>query len=157
MCKWGIVWSRASKNRKPPHTPTKAGKNASFPRWEERSSAGSSRLHTDAATMTPAAKPDMPFLAAPFSSIGAYLDRNAAIYQSVKSVDVAWVRPHTYKITEQKAEEFYKYADGVYSCHVSLKLTMMQSGQPDFDEFIDLTLYLHKVNGKYLIYELKLN
>lgn len=94
---------------------------------------------------------------APFSAIAAYLDRKATIYRRVESVEVEWVRPHTYKITEQKAEEFYKYSDDVYSCHVSLKLTMMQSGQPDFDEFIDLTLYLHKVDGKYKIYELILN
>ncbi len=94
---------------------------------------------------------------APFTSIAAYLDRKATIYRRVESVEVEWVRPHTYKITEQKAEEFYKYSDSVYSCHVSLKLTMMQSGQPDFDEFIDLTLYLHKVDGKYLIYEMIIN
>ena len=41
----------------PSQKPTAAGKNASLPRSAACSMAGISRLHTDAATITPAAKP----------------------------------------------------------------------------------------------------
>jgi len=41
----------------PSQKPTTAGKNASLPRSAACSIAGISKLHTDAATMTPAAKP----------------------------------------------------------------------------------------------------
>ena len=44
-------------NRIPSQKPTAAGKNASLPRSAACSMAGISKLHTDAATMTPAAKP----------------------------------------------------------------------------------------------------
>gem|GEM_PF-3415502 len=41
----------------PPQNPPTAGRKASRPRWALCSIAGIKRLQTDAATMTPAAKP----------------------------------------------------------------------------------------------------
>ena len=52
-----MMWSRASRNKMPIQNPAKAGRKASRPRAADCSMAGISRLHTDAATMTPAAKP----------------------------------------------------------------------------------------------------
>ena len=56
-CRWGISLSKPSRNRKPAHTPMKLGKNASFPMCSDCSIAGMIKLHTEAATITPAAKP----------------------------------------------------------------------------------------------------
>ena len=56
-CRCGMRWSSSSKNRMPSQKPAAAGKNASLPRSAACSIAGISKLHTDAATITPAAKP----------------------------------------------------------------------------------------------------
>ena len=56
-CRWGIKWSRASKNSTPNQNPAKAGTNESAPIEADCSIAGISRLQTDAATITPAANP----------------------------------------------------------------------------------------------------
>ena len=56
-CRWGITRSRSSRNKMPTQKPANAGRNASFPSAADCSMAGISRLHTEAATITPAAKP----------------------------------------------------------------------------------------------------
>ena len=92
---------------------------------------------------------------ASFSAIAAYLDRSAEIYNRVRSVEVSWVRDHNgYKISDEKASEFYRYADGVFSTRVTLKETLSRPGYADHSEYIDVTLYWHLVDGKYLIYEI---
>ncbi len=45
----------------PQRNPATAGKKESFPRSEDRFIEGISRDHTEAATMTPEAKPRRPF------------------------------------------------------------------------------------------------
>ena len=56
-CRWGIRWSRASKNSTPTQNPANAGKKANLPMDADCSMAGISRLQIEAATITPAAKP----------------------------------------------------------------------------------------------------
>ena len=53
----GITWSRISRNNIPSQKPTTGAINDSFHICSDFSRAGIIRLHTDAATMTPAAKP----------------------------------------------------------------------------------------------------
>ena len=95
---------------------------------------------------------------APFSSIGAYLDKNYDIYKRVRSIQVNWVRDHTgYDIYNQKAFEFRQYADGVFSCRIKLTETLSRPKYQDHTEHIDITLYLHKVGSKYIVYEITNN
>ena len=56
-CRCGTTWSSSSKKRMPTQKPRNAGRNESFPIADDCSMAGISRLHTEAATITPAAKP----------------------------------------------------------------------------------------------------
>ncbi len=90
-----------------------------------------------------------------FGGFSGYLDKNYPIYGLVKVIDVVWVRDHSgYSITEQKAGEFIEYADGVFSCRVSMLETLRRPGYADHKEHIDVTIYLHKVGNKYLIYDM---
>ncbi len=92
---------------------------------------------------------------AAFGAIGAYLDKNYDIYKRIRSVQVSWVREHSgYDIYNEKATEFRKYADGVFSCRVTLTESLSRVGYQDHIENIDITLYLHKVGNKYLVYEI---
>ena len=52
-----MIWSSASRNRIPIQKPAAAGTNDHFPIALDSSMAGISRLQTEAATITPAAKP----------------------------------------------------------------------------------------------------
>ena len=52
-----MMWSSASKNKMPAQNPSTAGKNDHRLSAADCSMAGISRLHTLAATITPAAKP----------------------------------------------------------------------------------------------------
>ena len=56
-CRCGIAWSSAKRKSMPNQKPIAAGINASLPHASLASIAGTSRLHTLAATITPAAKP----------------------------------------------------------------------------------------------------
>ncbi len=95
---------------------------------------------------------------APFSSIGAYLDKNYDIYKRVRSIQVNWVREHyAYELYNQKASEFTKYTDNVFSCRVKLTETLSRKGYQDHTENIDITLYFHKVGSKYTVYEITNN
>ncbi len=90
-----------------------------------------------------------------FGSIGQYLDKSSAVYNKVRSVEVEWVRDHySYSISDQKAWDFIGYSDDVFSCRVSMTETLKRYGYDDYKEFIDVTLYLKKIDGKFYIYEL---
>ena len=90
-----------------------------------------------------------------FGAVGAYLDKNYEIYKRVRSIQVNWVRDHSgYDIYNEKATEFVKYADDVFSCRVTLTEKLTRPGYKDHVENIDITLYLHKVGNKYLVYEM---
>lgn len=60
ICRWGMIRSSRSKKRIPSQNPPAAGKTAQGPMRAACSMAGMSRLQTDAATITPAAKPVRP-------------------------------------------------------------------------------------------------
>lgn len=93
-----------------------------------------------------------------FGAVSGYLDRNYPIYNRVRTIEVNWVRDHSgYAISEQKASEFVELAEGVFSCRVTMKETLMRPGYTDHKEFIDVTIYLHKVDNKYLIYNMVSN
>lgn len=92
---------------------------------------------------------------ASFGAVATYLDRDSAIYDRVRSVTVTWVRDHSgYRIFDEKATEFYEYSDGVFSCRVTMTETLSRPGYSDYVEHVDVTLYLRRVNEKYLIYEI---
>ena len=57
MCRCGMSLSSSSRNSTPIQKPAAAGKNDHLPRPTACSIAGISRLQTEAATITPAAKP----------------------------------------------------------------------------------------------------
>ena len=57
ICRCGIRWSSARRNSTPSQKPANAGRNESLPSAVDCSIAGISRLHIEAATITPAANP----------------------------------------------------------------------------------------------------
>lgn len=93
-----------------------------------------------------------------FDKIAKYLDKGTKIYEKVRRAEVEWVRDHySFKITDKKASEFYRFSDDVFSCRVTMKETLKRHGYEDYVENIDVILYLHKKDGKFLIYDIVTN
>lgn len=92
---------------------------------------------------------------ASFSNVAGYLDRSSEIYKRIQSVTVTWVRDHSgYTIYDQNTTEFCEYADGVFSCRVTLKERLTRHLYEDYIENVDLTLYIRQIGTKYYIYEI---
>lgn len=93
-----------------------------------------------------------------FSAVSKYLDSSSEVYERVRKSEVYWVRDHNgYKISNEKAFEFYKYAEGVFSCRVTLKETLTRPGYANHTENIDVIFYCRTVDGKTLIYDIVTN
>ena len=90
-CKWGIVSSNSNRNRIPNQKPIKAGKKANFPIFSDCSIDGIIRLHIDAATITPAAKPVNIFWIFIFKSF--FINNTQAAPKDVpkKGINIPWM------------------------------------------------------------------
>ena len=90
------------------------------------------------------------------SEFAAYFDQNSDLWGSIREQgwSLAFVWDHIgYNFTEQKAEEFYAYNDHEFSCHVSMLHTLIGYNNQIYTDHVDFIVYLHKVNGQYLIYD----
>ncbi len=90
-----------------------------------------------------------------FSYVAPFLDSKSRLYTNIRDVSVTWLWKHKeHRISEEKAENFCKYTDEVFSCRVYLKNTLINYSNKEHIEVIDVTLYLRYVDGKYLIYDM---
>ena len=60
--------------------------------------------------------------------------------------------PSSYDFADIEIGEFYKFSDDVFSCHISFKLLLERDGQ-SFSEIMDYYVFLHNVDGQFLIYD----
>ncbi len=89
-----------------------------------------------------------------FGKVKGYLDPASEFYKYVKETPTWPVITHNgYSFENAKVTEFYAYNDEVFSCRISLIHVLKYSGLEDYRDSIDITWYLRKVNGKYLIYD----
>ncbi len=90
-----------------------------------------------------------------FSYVAPFLDSKSRLYTNIRDVSVTWLWKHKeHRISEEKAENFCKYTNEVFSCRVYLKNTLINYSNKEHIEIIDVTLYLRYVDGKYLIYDM---
>ncbi|MBQ7171394.1 MAG: hypothetical protein IJR89_03850 [Clostridia bacterium] len=90
------------------------------------------------------------------SEFAAYFDQNSDLWGSIREQgwSLAFVWEHKgYNFTEQKAEDFYAYNDHEFSCHVSMLHTLIGYNNQLYTDHVDFIVYLHKVDGQYLIYD----
>lgn len=90
-----------------------------------------------------------------FNEFGDMVDSESSLYYKIKTLQNQFVHAHdTCEFTEEKAFEFYEYAPDVFSCRVSFTWHAYRQNAPEAYEYIDMTLYFHKVNGEYKIYDM---
>ncbi len=90
-----------------------------------------------------------------FNEFSKLTDSESSLYYKIKTLQNQFVHAHdTCEFTDEKSSEFYEYAPGVISCRVSFTWHAYRQNAPEAYEYIDMTLYLHQVNGEYKIYDM---
>jgi len=83
-----------------------------------------------------------------------YYDTDSDLWKNIISTENYFVLDHnSYSFKDQKATEFYRYNDDVFSCRVSMTHLLHRWAREDYVDYIDMTLFLRNVNGKYLIFD----
>lgn len=87
-------------------------------------------------------------------SFSPYFDTNSQLWKNIISTENYFVWEHEgYTFRNRKASEFYAYNDEMFSCRVTMTHLLHNTGKQDYVDYIDMTVYLHKVDGQYLIFD----
>ncbi|MBQ3126214.1 MAG: hypothetical protein IJC15_04015 [Clostridia bacterium] len=90
-----------------------------------------------------------------FASFSNYFDKTTDLYQTIREVPTSFVWAHNgFAFEEVSATEFYSYSDDVFSCRIRFIHILHRDGREDYTEQFDVTFYLHRVNGEFLIYDM---
>lgn len=93
-----------------------------------------------------------------FGQIKGYFDPNSELYEDIRTVENMFVIEYSsYDFDNEKTSEFIKYDDNTFSCRVSFTHILHRNGAEDYKDYLDLTLYLRNVDGKFLIYDMSQN
>ena len=87
-------------------------------------------------------------------SFSPYFDTSSQLWKNILSTQNYFVWEHEgYTFRNKKATEFYAYNDEMFSCRVTMTHLLHNTGKQDYVDYIDMTIYLHKVDGQYLIFD----
>ncbi len=90
-----------------------------------------------------------------FASFSNYFDKTTDLYETIRQVPVGFVWIHNgYSFDDVSASEFYAYNDDTFSCRIRFVQVLHRDGNEDYREQFDVTFYLHRVNGEFLIYDM---
>ncbi len=90
-----------------------------------------------------------------FASFSGYFDKTTDLYQTIREVPTSFVWAHNgFEFRDVSATEFYAYADDVFSCRVRFVHVLHRNNSEDYTEQFDVTFYLHRVDGEFLIYDM---
>lgn len=90
---------------------------------------------------------------ATFSKVGKYMDPTSQLYANIKSSPNWMVIDHnSYDFEDVTTSEFYAYSEDIFSCRVTLTHVLKYPRLDDYRDALDITWYLRKVDGQYLIY-----
>lgn len=101
---------------------------------------------------------------ASLTDVAAYMDKSSQLYTNIKNSQHQWtvIDHFKYWFEDASVTDFYAYSDDLFSCRITITQVLrysQTSGNTSADiikdrkDYIDITWYLHKVNGKYLIYD----
>lgn len=83
-----------------------------------------------------------------------YYDTDSELWTNIITTENYFVWEHEgYAFKDKKASEFYRYDENVFSCRVSMTHVLHRYGWEDYVDYIDMTLFLRNVNGKYVIFD----
>lgn len=89
-----------------------------------------------------------------FGAISKYYDPTSDLYTSIQTADTWCVIDHdSWSFEDHNISEYYEYSDDVISCRISMTHLLHVSYMEDYKDYIDMTVYLRKVDGNFLIYD----
>ena len=89
-----------------------------------------------------------------FGKVAKYLDPDTELYNSIRTSPNWMVISHnSYSFEDAEVTEYYEYNDVSFACRVTLTHVLKYKGLADYRDYIDITWYLTKKDGKYLIYD----
>ncbi len=95
---------------------------------------------------------------ATFANINKYFEKGTETYNFIKSQEPLFVWAHDgFGFENEWAGEFTKYSDTVFTCRVRATQVLYKTGVEPYKDYIDLTFVMHKVGGKFMVYNLKSN
>lgn len=90
-----------------------------------------------------------------FNSFSAAFDQTTDLYQTIREVPTSFVWAHNgFEFRDVSATEFYAYSPDVFSCRIRFVHVLHRTNREDYTEQFDVTFYLHRVNGTFLIYDM---
>lgn len=90
-----------------------------------------------------------------FASFSNYFDKTTDLYQTIREVPTSFVWAHNgFEFKDVSATEFYAYNEDTFSCRIRFIHILHRDGREDYTEQFDVTFYLHRVNGEFLIYDM---
>lgn len=96
-------------------------------------------------------------LDAGFWKIGQYVDSSSDLYYELMTSAVNWADPHNgYSIENPSVTEYEVWSDTVYTCRVKF-LHVLYNWGGNFENYFDTTFYYKLENGKWLIYDSRVN
>lgn len=91
---------------------------------------------------------------ATFGTVAKYLDKDSQLYENIRTSPNWMVIDHnSYDFADAEVSEYYVYNDTAFSCRVTLTHILKYRGLADYRDYIDITWYFSKKDGKYLIYD----
>lgn len=89
-----------------------------------------------------------------FRTAARYLDPDTELYEKTRTTATGFVWDHNgYDFAEESASEFTRFDDNTFSCRVKLLHILHMRGRDDYKEYLDVTLFIHKVGDEWLIFD----
>jgi len=93
---------------------------------------------------------------ASFTACSKYFEKGTDLYEAIRTSATYWAINHdSFSFEDESASEFYAYDSNTFSCRVKLVHVLKNSGQEDFRDYIDMTLFFRRAdeNSSYLIFD----
>ena len=89
-----------------------------------------------------------------FGTVAKYLDPSSVLYENLRTSPNWMVIDHdSYAFEDAEVTQYHVYDDTSFSCRVRLTHILKYRGLQDYRDYIDITWYFTKNDGKYLIYD----
>ena len=90
----------------------------------------------------------------PIGTVAKYFDTSSLFYRNTARNPGIWVIDHNgYHFENETVTDFYAYNDEILSCRVDMTQVLTKSRSEDYRDHMRMTVFLHKVNGAWRIYD----
>ena len=93
-----------------------------------------------------------------FGEISVYYDPDSELYENIKTEENMFVWDYdSVEYLNEETCEYVQYDENTFSCRVKYIQVLHKSGENDYKDTVDTTLFLRKIDGEFLIYNRKFN